>query len=186
VRAVVRIGEGGNVKKLVLIALAATALVAAPAFADWRVDLGADVLMGLGALSDSDLDTSGSVAQYGILLPMGEVAYQFGVGPVALGVGVRGVTFLIQTLLWPDVFAEIALGPVAVEGHLGGLAFASFGVLGGLFETGEVFIPELSAWFRLGKHFRLGAGAVGMYVPDFDMGTVVFLYYLGGKFIIGG
>ena len=156
-------------------------LAAAPGFCNWRFDLGIDGIFGLGAVSDQG---SGSI-DFGDLnfftLPMGEASYEWEFGPVGVGAGVRGISLLVINVLWPDVYAELDLGPVAVEAHIGGLAFVGIG-LASFSETGQVFVPELSAWYKLGKRFRLGAGGVGLYVPDFS--GMVYVYYVGVKWVL--
>ncbi|HYW84011.1 MAG TPA: hypothetical protein VFB30_12180, partial [Spirochaetia bacterium] len=56
-----------------------------------------------------DLGVSGgaTISQYLFLLPTIEATYQFGEGPVRFGAGAKTVTFIIESLLWPDAFIEI-------------------------------------------------------------------------------
>jgi hypothetical protein len=169
-------------RKMVWILVAVLVLVCAPAFAQWRFDLGVDAVFGLGVLSDSDIETSGFGSSF-LTLPMGEAAYVWGLGPVKVGAGVRGISLILVNLLWPDVYAEVDLGPVALEGHIGGLAFLAIGLVNDS-ATGKVLFPELSAWFRLGKRFRLGAGTISLWAPELAIDATVFVYYLGAKWVI--
>ncbi len=170
-------------KSKLLVLVGILALAATPAFSDWRFDIGIDAIFGFGALSEDDAETLDFPDLTFITLPMGEAGYEWELGPVNLGVGVRGITLILVNLLWPDVYAELDLGKVAVEAHLGGLAFMVLGLANDT-TTGEVFIPELSAWFKPGRRFRLGGGAVGFYHPDME-GNLLFLYYLGVKWVLG-
>ncbi len=169
-------------KRKLLVLVGLLALTAAPAFCEWRFDIGVDAIFGFGALSDQDADTLDFPEMTFLTLPMGEAGYEWDLGPVSLGAGVRGITLILVNLLWPDIFATLELGPAAIEAHLGGLAFLAVGLINDG-TTGQVFIPELSAWFKLGKAFRLGGGAIGFYHPDME-GNILFLYYLGAKWVL--
>jgi hypothetical protein len=48
---------------------------------------------------------------------------------------------------------------------------------------GIVLIPDLLAWFRIGKTgaFRVGGGFIALYAPYMIGNTVPALFYLGGK-----
>lgn len=175
----------GTVKRKLLVVIGLVALAAAPAFCDWRFDLGIDGVFGLSALTDSGSDSTDFGELRFFTLPIGGAAYEWDLGPVNLGVGIRGISLLIINVLWPDVFASLELGPAVIEAHVGGLVFAGFGLVS-FFESGEVFIPELSAWFPLGKRkiFHLGAGAVGVYLPDFEDEAVAFIYFVGVKWVL--
>jgi len=84
-------------------------------------------------------------------------------------------------VIWPNAFAEIDLGPVVVEAQVGGGGFLFFGLVSD-FQTGRVFFPDLSAWLKLGKegNLRLGAGAIGVYLPE-QTSDLPIVFYLGGK-----
>ncbi len=173
-------------KRAAFLSLLLLAATAAPAFADWRIDIGFDVPRGMGASVDgqgtSFSDATAFFSQYIIPLPEAG-AYYFGeAGPVRLGVGLRVFTALVESVWWPNAFAEIDLGRFVVAGQLGGGVFGIFGLASDL-QTGAVLIPDLSAWFKLGKVFRLGGGAVGVMLPK-ESNAIVFLYYFGAKFAL--
>ncbi len=168
-------------KRTLVLAAAALVLMAAPAFCEWRFDLGVDGVFGLGAVTDEGADSIDFGSLNFFTLPMGGASYEWQLGPVGLGAGVRGITLLFVNVLWPDIYAEMELGPAALEAHVGGLLFLGFGLVS-FSESGEVFVPELSAWFKLGRMFRLGGGAIGLYVPDFS--GMAFVYYIGAKWVI--
>ena len=176
-------------KRKLLLIVAVLILAAAPVFCDWRVDLGADVVFGVGAANQGDAATTGFGGSV-LLLPVFEGSYQWEVGPVHIGAGVAGSTLIVLTVFWPDVFAEMELGRFAVEGHLGGLLFGGFGIESFL-ETGQVLVPQLSGWFRLTKRFKVGSGAIGLWFPggieifpDVSFDGVAFLYYVGCKWVL--
>jgi len=154
--------------------------------AQMRLDVGIAAPIGIGrALDGTKLEMDGAAGDFlsKVFLPLPEAGlhYQFDLGTVKVGLGGRAFTLILETVLWPNAFAEFDLGPVVLEAQVGGGAFAFVGLVSDC-ETGRVFFPDLSAWFKLGKdgNFRLGAGALGLYLPD-QTATVPFIFYLGGK-----
>jgi hypothetical protein len=171
-------------KRIVLL-VALVLVLAIPAFAGIRLDLGIDVPVVAGFISGGDVSSSdiGSFLEGHIFpIPEASIYYQFDVGPVHLAPGIRFFTFILQSVFWPNLIAEVELGPVFIEGQLGGLLFGTFGLLTD-FEAGKVLIPDLSVWFGLGKKkmFRLGAGVIGLLVPEISSDTMLFAIYLGAK-----
>jgi len=118
------------------------------------------------------------------ILPFPEASfyYQFTAGPITLAPGIRCFTFILESVLWPNVMAELQLGPVFLQGQLGGLLFAVFGLYSDA-EFGNVLLPDVSAWIGLGKErrFRLGGGVLGMMLPDLTTKGLAIVPYLGGK-----
>lgn len=177
-------------KKLVAV-LAIVVLVAVPTFAQWRLDVGAVVPRGAGLSIGGTTETTISGVDMAswpfIPLPEAGLYYTGEFGPISLGVGARAFTLIIETILWPNAFVEVNLGPVALEAQVGGGLFAMLGLVTDT-GSGKVFLPDISAWFKIGKkgNFRLGAGLIGLYMPEIT-GTdaTPFLIYLGGKVAIG-
>jgi len=101
---------------------------------------------------------------------------------VKLGVGVRAFTLILETALWPNAFAELHLGPVAFEAQVGGGLFALVGLYNNV-KAGNLFFPDLSVWYKIGKKqlFRLGGGVMGFYFPEIASEGIAFAFYLGGK-----
>lgn len=174
-------------KRKVFAAVALSVVLAAPAFADWRVDVGADVPWGIGAvLSGFGGSTSAGInvlENYLFLVPEVGFHYQFAAGPVRLGLGLRAFSLVLESLAWPNAFAEVNLGPIAVDLNVGGGAFLAFGLFNDL-TTGSLIIPDLSAYLKLGKVFRVGVGAMYFYFPSQSWSGNAFPYviYLSGKF----
>jgi hypothetical protein len=177
--------------KKFMVVLAILVLVAVPTFAQWRLDVGAVVPRGVGLSIGGTTTTtiSGVDMASWPFIPFPEAAlyYTGEFGPISLGVGARAFTLILETILWPNAFVEVNLGPVALEAQVGGGLFAMFGLVSAS-ETGKVFLPDVSAWFKIGKkgNFRLGGGLIGLYMPEIT-GTdaIPFLLYLGGKVAIG-
>ena len=177
-------------KKLLVITVGLIVLAASPAFSDWRVDLGVDLAFAAGAFAGGESEIGGFEGKV-LPIPIGEVSYLFDVGPLGIGVGIRGIPLIVIIPFWPDVFAELDLRKVALEAHIGGLVFGYIGLANGV-ETGKVLIPEVSGWLKLGEkdRFRLGGGVAGAWVPDADIGDdntgiSAWLFFAGCKWVIG-
>lgn len=174
-------------KKKILIVAALCVLIAGPAFSEWRIDAGADVPWGIGAVV-SDLgaqsNTSTNVLSHFVfLIPEGNFLYQFPVGPVKLGAGVRAFSLVLETIAWPNAFAEVNLGPVAIDLNVGGGFFFMFGLYNDL-RSSSLVIPDLSAYYKIGKIFRIGGGGILFYDlnPTTRGNVVPYSLYLGAKF----
>ncbi|AEJ18815.1 hypothetical protein [Gracilinema caldarium] len=154
-----------------------------PLFSQVRFDMGIDVPLGLGALSDNEVFTDSEVNDFfkEHILPFPELGlyYQFGDGSLRGGLGVRAFTFILVTVYWPNAFIEADLGNFTTAFQVGGGFFGIFGIVNDS-DTGNVFIPDISLWYRFGKAFRLGGGVIGMMMPESD--TMGFAYYVGFKF----
>jgi hypothetical protein len=96
--------------------------------------------------------------------------------------GVRIFTFILESVMWPNLMWELALDPIYIQAQLGGLVFVLFGLLNDA-QYGEVLLPDLSVWVGLGKErrFRLGGGVLGMALPDLTTEGIAIVPYVGGK-----
>lgn len=174
--------------KRTILVLVLLSLVALPSFAQLRLDIGVDIPRGMGAMlegsgADMSQETVDFFNNYFFPFPEAALHYQFDAGMIKLGAGVRAFTLILETALWPNVFAELNVGPLAVEAQVGGGIFGLIGLYNGI-QTGQLFFPDLSAWYKFGKaqNFRLGAGVIGFYLPELANDAMVFCFYLGGKF----
>lgn len=172
-------------RSLILIALFLT-IATLGLGAQVRFDVGVDVPRGVGALVGKDVGTvdfSGLASSF-FPFPEAAVYYRFGEGTVTGGIGMRAFTLIIETVAWPNAFVEVTLGPVVVEAQVGGGLFALAGLANDV-QFGKIFFPDLSAWLKIGKSFRLGGGAMGLFVPGVDLSVnLPFVYYFGAKFTI--
>ena len=172
-------------KRIVLL-VAFIAVLTVPAFSQFRIDLGVDVPLTVGAISGSGVTTSSEVGEFlrDHIFPFPEASfyYQFEFGPLRLAPGVRVFTLILESVLWPNLMAELAFDPVFIQAQLGGLIFALFGLANGI-EFGEVLLPDLSIWLGLGKErrFRLGGGVLGMLLPDLSDEGMLIVPYVGMK-----
>ncbi|MEJ5189532.1 MAG: hypothetical protein WHT84_10015, partial [Breznakiellaceae bacterium] len=99
-----------------------------------------------------------------------------------LGVGVRVFTFIIMNVGWLNSYAELDFWNLTLLGQLGGGVYGL--ILGpqSNFGTGRTLFPDISLWYRFGKMFRLGVGAIGVLFPDADQ--LGFAYYLSARWVI--
>lgn len=174
-------------KKTMMILL--VALVATSAFAQFRADLGVNIPASVGVSVPNDFGGSdtGSVNilnEITLLFPEAMLAYELGLGPVNVGFGSRLFTLIIQSVAYPAAFAEVDLDPVVVNLNVGGAAFLFFGLWNSL-EAGALLIPDLSAYLKLGKSFRIGAG-VTTFLGAEEQQSFPYILYLSGKFVIRG
>lgn len=173
-------------KKLVIVVVVLGMVVAGPLAAQWRVDLGLDLAFAGAAIGGGESDVGGFDGMV-LPVPIGTGSLVLDAGPLTIGGGIRAIPLIVIVPFWPDIFAELDFGPATVEAHLGGLAFGYFGIVSGI-ETGNVFIPEVSGWLKLGRRFRVGGGAVGAWAPDVDLGSdnglSAWLFFGGIKWVI--
>jgi hypothetical protein len=172
-------------KRIVLL-MVFIAVIAVPAFSQFRIDLGFDVPMTLGVIGKGQIQTSSEIGTFlrSHILPFPEASfyYQFGIGPLTIAPGVRVFTFILESVLWPNLLAELALGPVFIQAQLGGLVFAVFGLYNDV-EYGNVLLPDVSVWIGLGKErrFRVGGGVLGLMLPDLTTEGIGIAPYVGAK-----
>jgi len=172
-------------KRIVLLAVF-IAVLALPAFSQFRIDLGVDVPLTVGTISGSGVTTSSEIGSFldDHILPFPEASlyYQFSVGRLKLAPGVRVFTFILESVLWPNLMAELALDPVFIQAQLGGLVFVLFGLENDV-QFGQVLLPDVSFWLGLGKErrFRLGAGVLGMMLPELSTEEMLIIPYVGAK-----
>jgi len=172
--------------KRIILVVALIAILAFPAFSQVRLDLGISVPMTIGVIGGGDFDTSNEAGDFlrshWFPFPEAALSYQFSLGPLNLAPGVRAFTFILESVIWPNLLVELAFDPVFVQAQVGGLLFAFFGLYNDA-DFGKVFFPDLSVWVGLGKErrFRLGVGAIGLYLPELTTEGMAFAPYVGGR-----
>jgi hypothetical protein len=174
-------------RKITVLALACAIVLIAtpPASSQARLDIGAIVPKGgdfsFGKVATTNTD--GFLDEWP-LVPLPEVGlyYQGDFGLVKLGIGARVFSIIAENMAWPNAYAELDVGKVAIDAQVGAGAFFMLG-LATRADFGQVLIPDISAWFKVGKIgvFRLGGGAAGLYVPEAFGKAMFILFYIGGK-----
>ena len=133
-----------------------------------------------------DLGFSGGtdIGQFLILLPMVDAAYQFGEGPLRIGVGAKAGTFIIESLLWPNAYVEMDLDPIVIRGDFGGFLFLALGRVNEVLPDSVTWVvPQVDVGIRLTDWFRLSGGAIAL-APFNNMNNFGFLLYVNARFII--
>ena len=172
--------------KRIILVVALIANLALPAFSQVRLDLGISVPMTIGVIGGGEFDTSNEAGDFlrshWLPFPEASLSYQFSFGPVNLAPGIRAFTFILESVIWPNLMLELAFDPVFIQAQLGGLLFAFFGLYNDA-DFGELFFPDLSIWFGLGeeKRFRLGGGVIGLFWPELTTEGMAFAPYIGGR-----
>ncbi|MFH2116152.1 MAG: hypothetical protein ABIJ86_16755 [Spirochaetota bacterium] len=169
-------------KYLVIAVFVALCLVSVSAQA--RLDLGIDIPLRISAVMEGSELTGSFNVPYTLPFPSAGLYYTTVAGPLNLGIGARMYSLILVSALWPNVIAELDLGPAILEAQLGGGAFLFFGLVSST-QTGAVFIPDLSAWFKLGKTLRAGGGAMGLFIDELAEEAMPVVFYLGVKAAIG-
>jgi hypothetical protein len=162
------------------------AIAAAPVLGQFRADVGLNVPRRLGdrttTLDGEVASESVSIADFFVVFPEVSIAYTSKVGPVTLGGGFRGFTVILQSILYPHVFAEVEFGPIVTGLSVGGGLFPFIGLLNTVHAAGIV-VPDLKVQVKLGDSFRLGAGGAAILGAGTGEGTLYALY-LSGMFVI--
>ena len=175
-------------KRRHIVAVVAAVLLCAEgvgAGAQFRLDFGVGLPVFQG-INLKDLHVSGgaTISQYLFLLPTIEPTYQFGEGPVRFGVGAKAVTFVIESLLWPNAFIEIDFNQVVIRGDLGGGMFLSFGRVNQVPDNSWTWvIPQLDVSFAHTDWFRISGGAIAL-APFDTINNFGFLLYVNARFIV--
>ena len=174
-------------KKLVLFGIIIL-MVIPGAFAQFRLDLAIDIPVILGITAETDdgdfNDSINLLEDVGTFpFPTAMAAYQFPLGPVNAGVGLKGYSLIIETVFWPVVYAEVDLSPIVIHANIGGLGFLYFG-LGTGTTTSSVIIPDFHIAYKFGKTFRLGIGAMALTGIEGLEGVTPYAIYLTGRFSI--
>jgi hypothetical protein len=170
---------------IVLVIVVLLCVGAVGASAQFRLDADVTLPVYLGINFDQlGLSGSTNLSQYIILLPMVEATYQFGEGPVRFGAGVKAVTFIVESLLWPNAFLEVDLNRIVIRGDLGGGLFLAFGLSNQQLRNSWTWvIPQIDVGVKLTDRFRLSGGAVAL-APFNDMRNFGFLLYVNARFTV--
>jgi hypothetical protein len=172
-------------KKTVFIALVIFVFAVFSAGAQLRLDVNVSVPVYWGFQSEAT-GTLGDVSEYTFILPEVDLYYQFDLSLVKLGIGVRLITFIVESVIMPDIFIELHLDPIILRASLAGGAALFFGLYSETV-TGPIIVPDVNVMFKLAEFFRVGGGIC--FIADFnDLDTFIFIPYVGARFtfVFGG
>jgi hypothetical protein len=177
------------VKRKVLVAILAVVLLlggGAIASAQFRLDANIQVPFYMGINLDTFGGSSGSGLSGGTSIgaflpfPSVEADYQFPLGPVRLGVGLKAYTFIIESIAWPNAFVEVELSPFVIRADVGGGAWLLFGLYNNAAAAAMV-IPQLDVSWKIADWFRLGAGVIAV-APFEALSNFGYAVYVSGRF----
>ncbi len=169
-------------KKAIILATLA-AMLAVPAFAQWRVDIGADMPFYAGIADSIVGESVGGDIPYLIPFPNAAISYQFDLGLISLGVGAKVYSFILLNILSPMAYLEMDFDPLVLNLSAWGGGFLVFGLLNE-FLTENFIVPDLSVMFKLGKRqtLRLGGGVMTALSLEGSQGAFPFIAYGTIKF----
>ncbi len=184
-------------KTVVVLLVAALFLACAvSASAQFRIDLDVNMPVGFG-YSLSGGSSSFAWNQFFIPFPDARLGWQFGEGLLDGGIGARVFTFIIENILYPEVFLELNLDPITISAAVGGYGFLEFGLLSAaLQEIGlnnlsgfhNILIPDLNVAIKVTEWFRIGAGVFMITPFGSDLGGILnnFVYsaYINARFVL--
>ncbi len=181
---------------IVFVALAVMLAGAVNASAQLRLDIDISDPVYFGYTSGGSAQGAWNPVPY-IPIPDAKLLYQFSLGPVNLGAGVRVFSLIVENILYPELYSELTLGPVVFNASVGGLAFLEFGLLStALSDAGisnltgfqSVILPDVSVSFKVNNVFRLGGGLFMIAPMGSSLGGVlannVFAGYLKATFVV--
>ena len=101
-----------------------------------------------------------------------------------VGIGARGFSAILESIIWPTITAEYDLGPVRFTGSLGGGMYIFMGLYNNVhFES--IWLPEITAAYMFNDWFHLGLSATGVFVPENEavgiIGSIIARFSIGGR-----
>jgi len=173
------------VKKTFLLIVALCVLAVPAAFAQLRADIGinAPFLIGIEA---PNLGAEGESVKIPAFLPIPyvQLAYNFDLGQINLGVGLKAYTAIIASMLYPVAYVEFDADPITVSASVGGGFYAFLVLTESIADFAPLIIPDVSINYRLGKSFRLGLSALTFYFSEIDQQVFPYAVYFSAKFTL--
>jgi hypothetical protein len=132
-----------------------------------RIDIGVDgFLIFSDTAETTEMDTDVPM-RTGFVLPLLDMGFygQLNVGNnLHFGAGLRGFSVILATAFMPTVYTELDLWRFTLAAQVGGGFFVGLAGFSSFFLLGDVMLPELSLWVKLGKTRtqRVGVGAFTM------------------------
>ena len=142
--------------------------------------------------------SQGAWNSYFIPFPDVQLIYQFGLGPVSIGPGVRVFSVIIENFLYPEVTAEFTMDKFVAYAGVGGFAFLEFGLISSLLQSAagistltgfhNVVLSDIGAALKLNDWFRVCGGVYIISPFDKTIGGLfennVYAGYIDAKFTV--
>ena len=171
-------------KRLVLFCVAPVLLMISVVQlqADMQIDIGVNIPYYMGVKTDED--DVGDTLDWVFLVPDVKLNWFHDTGSVRIGGGARLWTFIIQSVVYPIVSVEADVGPFVLNANVGGGLFLFFGIYSD-FQTGAVFLPELSIAYPFSDSFSLGTGGFFLFAPEAaDLSSFAYIGTVFARFTI--
>ncbi|MBN2443690.1 MAG: hypothetical protein JXJ04_20180 [Spirochaetales bacterium] len=164
-------------KRRALLIFMLLALLSVGAYAGLRFDVGITIPAYVGIQFDTG-ESGGVWLDYTIVLPDLQLLYMVDLGLIRIGAGIRGYTFIVESLIMPTIVGEIQLGSLLFHGSLFGGAFFFVGIINDSI-TGSVGGLDLNVSYKLTDWFGIGVGSLALveFDPTYDLGATPFVAY---------
>jgi hypothetical protein len=173
-------------KKILLIAALLSVLAIGSVGAQqiqFRMDANLSVPVYWGFFAGTLGGTYGQAISFAFVIPEFDMYAQLNLGMFRMGIGVRMFTVILESVIFPDIYAELNIDPIVIRLGVSGGGIMLFGLVTYGPEFGPVIAPDLQVSFKIAEIFRVGAGfTVIMDLAHPDIG--VFAPYLNAKLVI--
>jgi hypothetical protein len=145
------------IKKLIIIFIFSLGIIMF-AGAQVRLDVNVSVPVYNGIQIEGG-EGVGDFSDYAFVIPDLVLSYVIDADLIKVGLGARMITFLVESVIWPNAFVELNVDPLVLNASVGGGVFFYFGAVSGV-EASSLIIPDISAYFKFNEWFQLGGGIV--------------------------
>lgn len=116
--------------------------------------------------------------------PYAQLVYNFDRGMVDIGLGAKVYTLVFVSALYPLTYVDVDLGLAVLHGGIGGGLFYLFTPFAetNFTKAGNVFLPELGAYLKIGKSLQIGASVIFL-VSDMQEITAPFIGCISARFV---
>lgn len=141
-------------------------------FAQVQATVGVDV-MTFGGIkitnsSSGETTTVEGPPELKLPFPYGQIAYNFDLGMVDIGLGAKAYTLILVSAIYPAAYVDVSLGPIVLHGGVGGGFFWVLAPNTSITKTGNVFLPEVGVYGKIGKVMQLGVTYISLLTDNTD------------------
>jgi len=174
-----------STKKIAVLAVLVLTVCGAGLYADGKVELGFKAPFAAG-IGDLELGGGGSTAISAPIpeflpIPYAMAGGDLDLGPLYVGVAAKLYTAIVQSVIYPELYAGIDLEGVQIQISSGGLFFGTFGVAGSGTFVGDLLLTDLSVSFEVIDDLYIGVGAIAFTSTAYSGEAFPFLAYVSAK-----